>query len=284
MNRTTFFAYVRRAPFGGRLQQSQIDGMNAIINKFFRLGLDDLRWLAYILATAFHETGARMLPVREGFAASDAQAKARLEAAWQAGNLKSVKTPYWRDGWFGRGHVQLTHQRNYAAMGKILGIDLVGNPSLALDLETSVLILIEGMTSGNSGRGDFTGKSLEQFFNDAKDDPVGARAIVNGSDKAKLIAGYHRNFLDALEAAQEPAALADAAPEEAKADDVPAGKSGSLWTIATGAAGSAGVSLITGITNPWALAGLGMLLVAGGVLGWLVWSGRITINRAKAAG
>lgn len=284
MNRTTFFAYARRAPFGGRLQQAQIDGMSAITNQFFRLGLMDLRWLAYILATAFHETGGRMQPVRETFAASDAQAMARLEAAWKAGRLKSVKTPYWRDGFFGRGHVQLTHEANYARMGKILGIDLVGNPSLALDLDTSVLILIEGMTSGNSGRGDFAGKSLEQFFNDAEDDPIGARAIVNGTDKAKLIAGYHRNFLDALQAAQEPAALADAAPEEARADDVPPAKSWSLRTIIAGLVGSGGLSLVTGINNPYALGAFGLAVLIGGVGAWLLLTGRVTINRAKAAG
>ncbi len=282
MNRTTFFAYVRRAPFGGRLQQAQIDGMNAIINTFFRLGCDDLRWLAYMLATAFHETAGTMRPVRETLASSDAQAISRLEKAWKAGKLKSVKTPYWRNGFFGRGFVQLTHEINYRTMGKILDTNLLANPSLALDLDTSARILVEGMTAGVSGKGDFTGKSLEQFFNDTTDDPVGARAIVNGTDKAELIAGHYKAFLGALLAAVAAEPKADVVPEAAKADDVPAGKSKSLWTMATGAAGSAGVSLVTGINNPWALASLGLLVVALGVGVWLVLSGRITFNRRAA--
>jgi putative chitinase len=33
------------------------------------------------------------------------------------------------------------------------------------------------------------------YFNDVTDDPVGARKIINGTDKAELIAGYHRGFL-----------------------------------------------------------------------------------------
>lgn len=293
MNRTTLFAYLRRAPFGGRLTQSQIDGINAIVDTFNHLGLTDPRWLAYMLATAFHETGGRMQPVREGFAASDKQAMAIIEKAWKAGRMPSVKTPYWRDGFFGRGHVQLTHKRNYEIMGKILGIDLAGNPSLALDLKTSVLILIEGMTRGQSAKGDFTGKSLEQFFNDTKDDPVGARAIVNGKDKAKLIAGYHRNFLDALAAADADQPPADVSPAAAKADDVPAARSGTVWAAGTALVASGGLgvlkeaadtgaTLVGAISNPWAFASLTLLAAAIGIGFWLLATGRVTINRHGA--
>ena len=58
--------------------------------------------------------------------------------------------------------------------------------------------MIEGMTRGLSGRGDFTGLSLEVFFNDRRDDPLQARRIVNGMDRAAHIAGYHFLFLAAL--------------------------------------------------------------------------------------
>ncbi|WP_256364276.1 hypothetical protein [Ensifer sp. ZNC0028] len=34
MNRTTFLAYARGAPFGGRLLQTKIDGMNAILDEW----------------------------------------------------------------------------------------------------------------------------------------------------------------------------------------------------------------------------------------------------------
>ncbi|MFK0278418.1 hypothetical protein ACIQUG_32440 [Ensifer sp. NPDC090286] len=36
MNGTTFLAYARRAPFGGRLMQTEIDGMNAILGEWDR--------------------------------------------------------------------------------------------------------------------------------------------------------------------------------------------------------------------------------------------------------
>ena len=36
MNRPTFLAHARRAPFGGRLKQRQIDGMNAILDEWER--------------------------------------------------------------------------------------------------------------------------------------------------------------------------------------------------------------------------------------------------------
>lgn len=72
INRTTFFAYARRAPFGGRLTTGQVEGMETILSTFFALFYRDERWLAYILATAFHETGGTMQPIREAFGKSDA--------------------------------------------------------------------------------------------------------------------------------------------------------------------------------------------------------------------
>lgn len=69
MNRTTFLAYARRAPFGGRLTLSQIDGMNAILDELDRrqstAKVIDNRWLAHKLATVFHETGGTLQPVIE---------------------------------------------------------------------------------------------------------------------------------------------------------------------------------------------------------------------------
>ncbi|ACE93042.1 hypothetical protein AMC90_CH04053 [Rhizobium phaseoli] len=60
-----FFSCVPRAPFGGSLWQSQVDGLNKILDEWERRGLSDVRWLAYMLATTFHETGGKMQPVRE---------------------------------------------------------------------------------------------------------------------------------------------------------------------------------------------------------------------------
>lgn len=301
MDATTFFAYARRAPFGGRLTQGQIDGMNALFRCWdsHKIPAPDKRHLAYILASVFHETGGRMLPVRETFASTDAGAIAALDKAYNAGRLGQVSKPYWRKGangkaYFGRGDIQLTHEENYKVLGERIDVDLVENPSLALDLDISAEIAIVGMLEGL-----FTGKKLTDYFNLKKDDPVGARAVVNGRDKAKLIAGYYKSFLDALEAATlayyqgQPE---DVAERDAEPDNVPAMKSKSLLTIIgsfLGAIGlgavddlkgvvESGATLFGAISNPWAFGSLVFATTGAVVLTWLVGSGRITINRSAA--
>lgn len=269
MNRDTFFSYVRKAPFGGRLTQAQIDGMNAILAEWDKRKLLDNRWLSYILATAFHETGNRMQPVRETFASSDAQAIKALEKAWQAGKLAWVKTPYWRDGWFGRGLVQITHKANYDKFGI--------SKSDALDLGVSVRVLFDGMINGM-----FTTRKLSDYFNSSTNDPEGARKIVNGTDKKSLIAGYHKNFMDALEAAREVLPPLDVSKADAKPDDKPASQSGTaITTVLTPAGIGVAIPLITGLDNPYALGGLALLLVAG-LVAFMFWSGRWSVNRSKA--
>lgn len=319
INRTTFLAMLRNAPFGGKLSTSQIDGMNAIIDAWMATRYTDLRWLAYMLATAFWETGQTMQPIREANGKTDAQTIARLDAAWKAGKLGSVKTPYWRDGWFGRGLVQITHKENYVLLGALIGIDLASNPGLALRMDVAIKIMFEGMLKGKSLRGDFTGRSLEQYFNATTEQPEQARAIINGSDKAKLIAGFYGNFLPALKASvslldvptlaaalptpQTPTVTPPIAapatvpapmtpveinPEDAKPDNVPALQSKSLWTMIVAGVTGSGLSLgdatsfFGQLNNPWALAGFAFLMIGGGALAWLLFTGRLQILHGKA--
>jgi hypothetical protein len=81
-------------------------------------------------------------------------------------------------------------------MGEVLGVDLVNNPDLMLRPDIAARSILLGMTNGL-----YTGKSLADYFNARKDDPIGARRIVNGTDRAALIAGYHHAFLSAITAA-----------------------------------------------------------------------------------
>lgn len=204
-NRAVFFDRLRAAPFGGRLTAAQVRGAEAILDGWesrarmrSEAGRDAL---AYVLATAFHETAATMQPVRETCAPSDAEAILRLERAFAAGRLASVKTPYWRpdaDGktWLGRGFVQLTHRRNYEAMSVLTGIDLVAEPGRAMDMDVAVAILVDGMRTGS-----FTGKRLGDYFAAGRADWTGARRIINGTDRAGLVAGYAAAFAEALRAA-----------------------------------------------------------------------------------
>lgn len=144
----------------------------------------DDRWLAYILATTFHETDKTMQPIREyGRGKGRAYGKAHTNTG---------------QTYYGRGYVQLTWWENYKTMGDLLGIDLVNDPNLALVPEHAVKIMFEGMMTGASSIGDFTGKSLENYFNEETDDPVNARRIINGKDKANLIADYYLKFYSAI--------------------------------------------------------------------------------------
>ncbi|SFD71117.1 hypothetical protein SAMN05428997_14414 [Bosea sp. CRIB-10] len=95
---------------------------------------------------------------------------------------------------------------------------------------------------------------------------------VNCTDKAKLIVGYHKNFLDALEATQKQMP-SDAKPEDAKPDDVPVKQSDSLGTVAATTSGAALASLLAAVQNPWALAAFVLTMVAGGVGLWLAITG-----------
>lgn len=197
-----------RARFG-RLSQSQVDGINDVVAA--TVGLD-ITWRAYILATAWHETGGRMQPVTENMTYTSAE---RIRAVWPSrfptladaqpfvrnpeglanrvyGNRMGNTQP--NDGWKfrGRGHVQITGRDNYARFSRILNLDLVGNPDLALVPSTSIRIMVEGMKDGI-----FTGKRLSQFL---PGDYERARQIVNKMDRARDIASLAQVFETALRA------------------------------------------------------------------------------------
>lgn len=196
-----FFNAVRPL-FGGSLSQAQVDGLKQIARTWADYGDGDDGKLAYILSTAWHETAQTMQPVRETLAKTDAKAKEILTKAWRSGKLPGVKTDYWSSGFFGRGYVQLTHEANYRKAGDKLGLDLVAKPSLALDPDIAARILIRGMLEGW-----FTGKKLGDYIAGADRNFLGARRVVNGTDKASLITDHAGTFLRALEAARaaEPA-------------------------------------------------------------------------------
>ncbi|MBB4007301.1 glycoside hydrolase family 19 protein [Allorhizobium taibaishanense] len=184
------FDQIRITLCGGRLTQAQVESINAVLGACARHGISDARQRAYVLATAFHETAGRFQPVRETLAATDAEAISRLEHSYQAGKLPQVRVPYWRPdekgrSWFGRGFVQLTHRRNYQALSAALGIDLTVDPGRALECDTAADILAVGMRDGL-----FSGTRLADVFNPTTCDWLGARRIVNGQDRADLVAGY----------------------------------------------------------------------------------------------
>ncbi len=175
-----FFDAVRASLFGGSLAQPQVEGIEIIVSTWERAGDGDDRKLAYLLATAFHETARTMQPIAE----------------YGKGKGRKYGTPVNGKVYYGRGYVQLTWDYNYARAKKELGADFVDNPELALDKKHAADIMINGMTQGW-----FTGKKLSDYFTISKNDPVNARRIINGTDKAKEIAAHHEAFLHAIKVA-----------------------------------------------------------------------------------
>ena len=288
LNREAFFAYARRSPFGGRLTQSQVSGMNALLDYWEGDNDGDIRKCAYVLATAFHETATTMQPIIENLTYSSAE---RIKAVWPSrfNSLAEAKTYVKRpealankiyggrsdlgntkagDGYLfrGRGFVQITGRRNYTAFGKRLGIDLAGKPDLALTLEYATRIIFDGMEDGV-----FTGKKLSQYFSDQTEDPVNARRIVNGTDKAGLIEDYYYAFLGALKAAVAKNPPTDVTPEEAAPDRPNLAKDATTIGAVIASGGAAATFLgdmIGKIDNPYALGALVAVAVGLGVVFW----------------
>lgn len=177
-----FFATVRAEV--GPLDQVQVDTINALLAK---AGYWPLSWMSYALATAWHES--RLRPIRE---MGSPAYLTRYEGRADLGNNQVG------DGirYAGRGLVQLTGRRNYTNAGEALGLDLLGNPDLALEPANAVRLLVWGMEGGK-----FTGRSLRDYlpgWHGTFDQYKSARRIINGTDRAEMVAGYAGQFQAAL--------------------------------------------------------------------------------------
>lgn len=198
-----FFDVVRNQLFSGRLKQEQVDGLNVILDVTADLSVP---FRAYILATAFHETDSTMEPLEES-----EKGKHYSYGKWRT-NSKGVKYCYTNGKknkvyteqeyphlYYGRGFVQLTWLDNYRRATAELRsrlpeqVDLVANPECACRSDIAAQVLVLGMMQGW-----FTGKKLSDYLSGGCPDYVNARRIVNGRDKAELIASYARVFEMAL--------------------------------------------------------------------------------------
>lgn len=198
MNRSAFFAALRGKLFKG-LTQQQTNRVEAILDEIKAANYTHPYGIAYILATAHHESD-RFKTYREY--GDEAYFKKmydiegiRPQKARELGNINAG------DGakFSGRGAIQITGRTNYQKQGKKLGLDLENQPELAERDNIAARILVRGMIDG-----DFTGKKLEHYFTAETYDFWGARRMINGTDKADLIAGYAEHYLQALIAASDP--------------------------------------------------------------------------------
>jgi hypothetical protein len=174
--------------FAGKATSKQIEGLTNLFQETSHLPVNQR---AYLFATTYHETARTMQPITEYGSVRyfDKYDTGRLAAA--LGNTPQADG----DGYMyrGRGYVQITGKANYSKASKKLGVDLVKNPDLALNPSHAAKILINGCLEGW-----FTGKKLSDYLNSRTTDYINARRVVNGTDKASLIADYAKQFEKAL--------------------------------------------------------------------------------------
>lgn len=170
---------------GPTLTADEVEGCQAIVGACLAGGYG-LAWTAYALATAYHETAATMRPIRE--------------YGRGKGRRYGVPGKHGQVG-YGRGYVQLTWDYNYEKADTKLGLGgrLIGNYDLALDAKIAADIMVRGMAEGW-----FTGKKLADYLpgSGAAGRPAfeNSRRVINGTDKAALIAGHALEFQRALQA------------------------------------------------------------------------------------
>jgi putative chitinase len=187
---------------GVKLNEPRISGLLALLDFVAVDNWTQLRQVAYFLATVAHETAWTLRPVRERRAS-----KARQPALW------AQQERYWPSGFYGRGYVQLTWERNYERASRglagrtytighgevTLGTrSLVDYPDLLLEPPISYDVAALGMRLGW-----FTGKKLGDYVREGEPpDYVGARRVVNGQDRAREIAAHAQGFELLLRASQ----------------------------------------------------------------------------------
>lgn len=202
-----FFDTVRQSPFGGNLSQSQVEGMEFILDVWHSdYAEEDPRWLAYALATTKWETSSEMQPIAE----------------YGKGEGQDYGEPDPETGqcYYGRGFVQLTWKDNYNKADEEL--ELTGERSCkmhadnAMDPEIAAEVMFKGMIGGWFR----SGHDLERYFNETTNDAFTAREIINGDKNytkdwaggkkvGDLIKADHEAFLVAIELADVPMPMPD---------------------------------------------------------------------------
>jgi putative chitinase len=192
INKLRFFSAFRDA--FGPLDQQQVDGLDFLLDCFgSNKRWADLRHVAYALATAYHETGHTFQPIEErGGRVYLSKYYLRKKLRADLGNIQLS------DAWVykGRGYVQITGRRNYSKFSGLVVKPLLTHPELALDHDTAFDIMTEGMFGGH-----FTGVAITRYVNASFTDYVNARKVINGLDRADVIAGMAAKFEQILRGA-----------------------------------------------------------------------------------
>lgn len=174
------FEKARTNLFKSGFTQKQVDSINAIVNEANSQGIKLKTQLAYILATAYHECYNPRTP------------NTRLTPMEEFGGIAYLKgKKYWP--YYGRGFVQITWKENYekyaSRVKSKFGVDILKNPETLLNIDVAAYVAVDGMIYGR-----FTGKKLSDYISGTSTNYESARRIINGTDKASLIAGYAKEF------------------------------------------------------------------------------------------
>lgn len=214
MDRAIFYDDVRNDLFGGVLAQGQVEGMEAILDFWekppvqptgsFKVHWEirSIGWLAYMLATTFHETAFTMQPISE-FGSVERFRRLYDNRADLGNGPAHGGQPDDGPRFRGRGYVQLTGRRNYTKMSPIVRAFYPESPDFTVDPEAvkvpkyAAVIMFYGMFLGT-----FTGRALKHFIGNPDQgqivDYFNARKVINGLDKARQIEGYAKEFEQAL--------------------------------------------------------------------------------------
>lgn len=163
---------------------------------------------AYMLATTKHETATTFRPIEE-YGKGAGKSYGKEVCVTNPSTKKEVKNKY-----YGRGYVQLTWGYNYQRLDHYLGYgtypnrfktksndynkeytincpaeSVYLNPKKALNTDIAYKCMMWGMQGGH-----FTGVGVSRYIKTNNVDYYNARKVINGLDKASLIAGYAEDF------------------------------------------------------------------------------------------
>lgn len=211
IDKRAFYDAIRKAPFSGRLKQLQVDLIEPLLAELQAEPGLSLDQAAYIMATAHWETDhfQTLLEYADGSA---------YEGRTSLGNVHKGDGRKYR----GRGYAMVTGRRNYQLVQDKFNLPAIDDPDQLLRPTVAAAVCVTGMLEGW-----FTGQPLAKFVNASRADFYGARAVINGNDKAAEIAAiaidYQQAFNVAISAARykpagdpEQGDIIDMSPVEVK--------------------------------------------------------------------